>query len=187
MVREKLRKIAFKKKFEIAHVSGNRTNMMLMHKDGAIIAKENELKVLKKILEDKVKGFRVWNKYLVDVKGVGPTIAAGLIGELGGRQFDTDESLKHYAGMIPRNESKNYNRYVKVILFQFAEGIIKARTPVWRDLYDSMKSFYRDKHGDWRPSKVNAYAMKFIETKFLIEFWRKWNEYEETKEVSVGG
>jgi len=82
MVREKLRKIVFKKKFEIAQVSDNRTNKMLMHKDGSIIAKENELKELKKILEDKVKSFRVWGKYLIDVKGVGPVIAAGLIGEL---------------------------------------------------------------------------------------------------------
>ena len=26
------------------------------------------------------------------------------------------------------------------------------------------------------PGKVNAYAMKFIETKFLLVFWKEWNK-----------
>jgi len=179
MVREKLKKIAFKRKFEIAQVADDRIKKMLFHKDAAIVAKEKEVEQIKKILEKKVKQFRIWDNYLEGVKGIGPVIAAGLIGELGGRQFDSDESLKHYAGMLPRNDSHNYNRYVKVVLFQFAEGIIKQRTPVWRDLYDSMKEFYRNKHADWRPGKIDAYAKKFVETKFLLEFWKEWNKFEE--------
>jgi len=179
MVREKLKKIAFKRKFEIAQVADDRIKKMLFHKDAAIVAKEKEVEQIKKVLEKKVKQFRVWENYLEGVKGVGPVIAAGLIGELGGRQFDNDdESLKHYAGMLPRSESCNYNRYVKVILFQFAEGIIKQRTPAWREMYDSMKEYYKKKHDDWRPGKIDAYAKKFVETKFLLEFWREWNKNE---------
>jgi len=178
MVREKLKKIAFKRKFEIAQVADDRIKKMLFHKDAAIVAKEKEVELIKKELEKKVKQFNVWNNYLEIVKGVGPVIAAGLIGELGGREFDGDESLKHYAGMLPRNDSTNYNRYVKATLFQFVESIIKARTLIWRDLYDSMKEFYSKKHGDWRPGKIDAYAKKFVETKFLLEFWREWNKFE---------
>jgi len=179
MVREKLKKIAFKRKFEIAQVADDRIKKMLFHKDAVIVAKEKGVEQIKKVLEKKVKQFRIWDNYLEGVKGVGPVIAAGLIGELGGRQFDSEESLKHYAGMLPRNDSKNYNRYVKVVLFQFVEGIIKQRTPVWRDIYDSMKKFYKKKHEAWRPGKIDAYAKKFVETKFLKEFWHKWNEFAE--------
>lgn len=178
MVREKLKRIAFKRKFEIAQVAGDRIEKMLSQKDIAIVAKEKEVEQIKGILEIKIRQFRVWDHYLDGIKGVGPVIAAGLIGELGGREFESDESLKHYAGMMPRNDSHNFNRYVKVILFQFVEGIIKNRTPVWRELYDSMKIFYWKKHDNWRLGKVDAYAKKFVETKFLIEFWDKWNEFE---------
>lgn len=84
--------------------------------------------------------------------------------------------MKHYAGMVSKNEFHDYNRYVKVILYQFAEQVIRQRTPKWRELYDNMKIFYENKHPDWSKGKVNNYAKKFIETKFLLEFWKKWEE-----------
>ena len=76
--------------------------------------------------------------------------------------------------MVKKSAHSDYNRYIKVVLFQFAEGIIKARTPKWRELYDNMKIFYQKKHEDWSKGKINNYAKKFIETKFLCEFWNKW-------------
>lgn len=176
MVREKLKRIAFAMKFKIAQVADDRVKKMLFHKDASIVAKEREIEQLKKILEKKVKQFDIWNKYLKDIKAVGPVIASGLIGELGGKHFDNDESLKHYAGMVAKNEFHDYNRYVKVVLYQFAEGIIKNRTPKWRELYDNMKVYYQKKHKDWSKGKVNNYAKKFIETKFLLEFRQKWEE-----------
>lgn len=170
MVREKNKLFAFNLQFKIARVADDRIAKIKEQKELSIKAKENELSTIKKILEKKVEIFPVW-QYYKDVKGIGTTIIAGLIGELGGRQFENSGSLKHYAGMMPRNEGNDYNRYVKVTLFQFAECIIKARTPGWRELYDNMKVYYAKKHDDWRPGKVNAYAKKFIETKFLIEFF----------------
>lgn len=174
MVREKLRRFAFAMKFKIAQVADDRVKKMLFHKDVAIVAKEREIDQLKKVLEKKVKQFDIWENYLKDIKAVGPVIASGLIGELGSRQFDSDESLKHYAGMVPKNEFHDYNRYVKVILYQFTEGVIKHKTPIWRELYDNMKIFYAEKHADWSKGNINNYAKKFIETKFLIEFWKEW-------------
>lgn len=176
MVREKLRRFAFAMKFKIARVADDRVKKILFHKDIAIVAKEREIDQLKKVLEKKVKRFDVWNKHYKNIKGAGPTIIAGLIGELGGRQFENDESLKHYAGMVPKNEFHDYNRYVKVVLYQFAEQAIRQRTPKWRELYDNMKVFYAEKHADWSKGKVNNYAKKFTETKFLLEFWNKWNK-----------
>lgn len=83
MVREKLKRIAFEMKFKIAKVADDRIKKMLFHKDASIVAKEKEVEQLKKILEKKVKNFDIWNKYLKNVKAIGPIIASGLIGELG--------------------------------------------------------------------------------------------------------
>jgi len=174
MVSEKNKKFALKKQYEITNIDKKTVKKLLSHSDYSIEGKEKEIVEIKKILKSKITKFKVWDNYLKDVKGVGEFIASGLIGELGGRQFDSDDSLKHYAGMVKKSAHTDYNRYIKVVLFQFAEGIIKARTPKWRELYDNMKVFYQKKHEDWSKGKVNNHAKKFIETKFLCEFWKQW-------------
>ncbi|MBA7485416.1 hypothetical protein ES707_20962 [subsurface metagenome] len=176
MVRDKNKLFAFETKFRIARVADDRVKKIKENRKQVIVLKERELKQFKRVLEKKVQAFKIWDAHLKDLKAVGPVIAAGLIGELGGRQFDNDSSLKHYAGMVPKSEFHDYNRYVKVILFQFIEGVIKHRTPKWRELYDDIKTFYAKKHPDWSKGKVNNYAKKFIETKFLVWFWEKWEE-----------
>jgi hypothetical protein len=176
MVREKLKKIAFERRFKLAQVADDRIKKILFHKNASTIAKEKEVEQIKKVLEKKVEQFPIWNNYLKGIKGVGPVIAAGLIGELGDKHFDSDESLKHYAGMVAKRDHGDYNRFLKSVLFQFAEQIIKKRTDPWRSLYDDMKIYYQKKHEDWSKGKVNAYTKKFIETKFLLEFWKKIKE-----------
>lgn len=176
MVREKLKLISFKKQFEIARVADERIKKLKFNKEASIIVKEKEVEILKKTLKEKVKQFDVWTKFYENIKGTGSTIIAGLIGELGGRIFDGDNNLKHFAGMVTKREFHNYNRYVKANLFQFAEQVIKHRIPHWRKLYDNMKIFYSTKHPKWTKRKVDNYTKKFIETKFLLEFWHKWKE-----------
>ena len=178
MVREKNKLSAFKQVFEIANVADKEIEKTIFQLEASIIGKEKAIAGIKKVLEKKVKQFEIWNKHLKDIRAVGPVIASGLIGELGGKHFDNDESLKHYAGMVAKKEFHDYNRYIKVVLYQFAEGVIKHRVAKWRELYDNMKIYYRKKHDDWSKGKVNNYAKKFIETKFLLEFWEKWREIE---------
>jgi len=174
MVREKNKLFAFDLQFRIARISDDRIEKIRTQKKTSIAAKEKELEILKKIFEKKLEGFEVWTDHYKQIRGIGSTIMAGLIGELGGRQFENDSSLKHYSGMITKADHCDYNRYVKAILFQIAEQVIKKRIPEWRDLYDNMKIYYSKKHQDWKPGKIDAYAKKFIETKFLIDFWHKW-------------
>jgi hypothetical protein len=173
MVREKLKRIAFERRFKVARVDDDRVEKILAHKDASISAKERQLDQVKKILEKKVRQFPIWDAYLKGVKGVGPVIAAGLISEIGDKEFASESSLKHYAGMIAKKGNSNFNRYLKMVLYQFATGVIKLKTPGWRALYDDMKIYYQKKHESWSKARVNAYAMKFVETKFLLEFWEK--------------
>jgi len=184
MVREKNKLRAFALKFEIARVAGDAVGKIRKEAKIEIASKEKRLALLKKELAKKVEPFPVWTHYK-DVKGIGPTIVAGLIGELGAREFSRG-GLKHYSGMVKKYTKKighyhsvnnpdgghaSKNNHIKAVLFQFADCIIKHRTPKWRPLYDSMKKYYAKKHKDWRPGKVDAHAKKFIETKFLEEFY----------------
>jgi len=176
MVREKNKLFAFNNKYKLANVASNQGEKIIFSKKVSIKEKERQLQIIKLILKDKVKKFPIWKEYLKDIKGVGPVIAAGLIGEIGNKTFDSKESIKHYSGIMPRAEGYNFNRKLKVILFQFIEGVIKHKTPKWREMYDSIKAFYADKHEDWSKGKCNNFAKKFVESKFIAEYWRKQKE-----------
>jgi len=176
MVREKNKLFAFSNKYKLANVASNQGEKIIFSKKASIKEKEKQLGIIKLILKDKVKKFPIWKEYLKDIKGVGPVIAAGLIGEIGNKTFDSKESIKHYSGIMPRAEGYNFNRKLKVILFQFIEGVVKHKTPKWREMYDSIKAFYADKHEDWSKGKCNNFAKKFVESKFIVEYWKKRKE-----------
>jgi len=176
MVREKNKLFAFSNKYKLANVASNQGEKIIFSKKASIKEKEKQLGIIKLILKDKVKKFPIWKEYLKNIKGIGPVIAAGLIGEIGNKTFDSKESIKHYSGIIPRAEGYNFNRKLKVILFQFIEGVIKHKTPKWREMYDSIKAFYADKHEDWSKGKCNNFAKKFVESKFIVEYWKKQKE-----------
>jgi len=121
-----------------------------------------------------VKKSPLWINYLKDIKGVGPVTAAGIIGSVRRfSRFPNKYSIRHFAGMITKKDNSSYNRYLKSALYNFIEGIIKRRTQPWRELYDKMKVYYKEKHLDWKPGKVNAYAKKAVQTKFLDWVWNK--------------
>jgi len=176
MVREKNKLFAFENKYKLANVASNQGEKITLSKKASIKEKEKQLGIIKLILKDKVKKFPIWKEFLKDIKGVGPVIAAGLIGEIGNKTFNSKESIKHYAGIIPRAEGYNFNRKLKALLFQFLEGVIKHKTPKWREMYDSIKAFYADKHDDWSKGKCNNFAKKFVESKFIVEYWKKHKE-----------
>lgn len=176
MVREKNKLFAFSNKYKLANVASNQGEKIILSKKASIKEKEKQLGIIKLILKDKVKKFPIWKKYLKDIKGIGPVIASGLIGEIGNKTFDSKESIKHYSGIMPRAEGYSFNRKLKAILFQFIEGVIKFKTPKWREMYDSIKAYYTDKHEDWSKGKCNDFAKKFVESKFIVEYWKKQKE-----------
>jgi len=171
IVREKNRLIAFKRRFEVAAVED--VGKIAESAKTAIKAKEKALALIKAKLGKKLKAHKIWNGYLSKIKGIGPVIGAGLIGEIGSRQFASPESLRHYAGMIPKSESTEFNRFLKVILYHVIEGFIKHRTPGWREKYDELKSYYASKHPDWRKGKIDSYAKKLLARIFLDNYGKK--------------
>ena len=159
----------------------NRLRLLTSEKDVKKIVnkRKNTIKCLRKEISGVhgqllklVEEHPLWVNYLKDIKGVGPITTAGIIGSVRRfSRFPSKYSLRHFAGMIEKQENPEYNRHLKQALYNFVEGIIQKRTHPWRELYDKIKIYYKEKHPNWIPGKVNAYAKKFVQTKFLDKLW----------------
>ena len=177
MVATKLRLFALKNRLELVSLNGYEKEAV-EKKEAVIQALEEDFELQTKLLKIEVRKHPVWDDYLKGIKGVGPTVAGGLIaGIKRASRFDDKYALRHYAGMVAKKGDQRFNHQLKRSLFHFSEEIIRQNTPVWRKLYDDMKVYYSNKHFDWSKGKVNNYAKKFIQTKFLGEL------YEEMKVV----
>lgn len=178
LVRTKNRLFALKIRLELINLDG--------HKERVIKRKENVIKALEQEFNDQTKLLlrevekHPLNSYFEGIKGVGPVTAAGLIATIKrASRFDDRYSLRHYAGMVKKKGHQNFNHPLKRALYFFSTEIIKQKTPFWRQLYDSMKVYYKDKHPDWKKGHINNYAMKFVETKFLDSVYKEMKKIEE--------
>jgi len=173
MVATKLRLFALKNRLELVDLDGYEEEA-IEKKEAVIRALQEDFKLQTKLLKIEVKKHPVWKDYLKGIKGVGPAVAGGLIaGIKRASRFDDKYALRHYAGMVTKKGNQKFNHQLKRALFHFAEEVIRQNTPIWRELYDSMKLFYSNKHGDWSKGRINNYSKKFIETKFLGELYQE--------------
>ncbi len=178
LVREKNRFFAFKKRLELISLDGYK-DKLIERSEKVIKEREKLFGVQTRVLERMVKAHPM-NDYFESIKGVGPATAAGLIATIKrASRFDDRYSLRHYAGMVKKKGNQKFNHDLKRALYFFCTAIIKHRTPFWRELYDNMKVYYKGKHPNWRKGRVNNYAMKFVETKFLDSVYKKMKEIEE--------
>jgi len=180
LVRAKNRLFALDKRLELLDL-GKGKKKLLEKEKATIKALSEKFKLQTNELDKLVKKHPIWNNYLKDKKGIGAVVAGGLIaGIKRASKYDDKYSLRHYAGMITKKGNQGFNHQLKRTLYFFIEGIIKARTPKWRELYDNMKVYYAKKHTDWKKGKINNYAKKFVQTKFLDELYKRMVEVENT-------
>lgn len=173
LVRAKNRLFALNKRLELLDLG--KTKDKLLEKEKNTIDKLNEQFILQtKTLEKLVNQHPIWESYLKDERGIGAVVAGGLIvGIKRASKFDDKYSLRHYAGMITKKGNQTFNHQLKRTLYFFCEGIIKNRKSKWRDVYDSRKLDYQQKHPDWIKGKIHNYTKKFVETKFLDELYKE--------------
>lgn len=178
LVREKNRLFALKVRLELISLDGHKKKV-IKQAEGVIKALQKKFEGNTKLLKLAVKDHPL-NSYFENIKGVGPAVAGGMISSIkrAGR-FDDKGSLRHYAGMVTKKGDQGFNHDLKRALYFFCVSIIKARTPVWRELYDNMKVYYQQKHPDWKKGHINNYAMKFVETKFLDTVYKEMKKGEE--------
>ena len=174
LVRAKNRLFALESQMDLLNIPKKDREKWIQNKKAIIEQLEKDFTYETKSLEKLVKQHPLWESYFKDEKGIGPAVAGGIISQVKDvKRFDDKYSLRHYAGMITKKGNNGYNRKLKRALYFFATGIIKNKNPKWRELYDNMKIYYADKHSDWKPGKVNNYAIKFVQTKFLDNFYKK--------------
>jgi len=163
---------ALRKMLEL-FVSEKEVGKIISKRKDIIETLSKEVAIINRQLSKLLKENSLWTVYLKDIKGVGPITAAGIIGSVRRfSRFSSRDSLRHFAGMITKKGNCNYNRHLKQALYNFVEEIVKNRTQPWRSLYDNIKIYYKEKHSDWRPAKVDAYARKFVQTKFVYKLYK---------------
>jgi len=178
LVRAKNRLFALDKRLELLELGKSKDKLLEKEKD-TIDKLEEQFSLQTKTLEKLVKEHPLWNNYLKDEIGVGAVVAGGLIAGIKRcSKFDDKYSLRHYAGMITKKGNQTFNHQLKRTLYFFCEGIIKKRQSKWRDIYDSRKLDYQEKHPDWQKGRIHNYTMKFVETKFLDGLYKKMVEVE---------
>lgn len=156
--------------------------------------KESEQKLKKKI-EELVKQ-HPWGEYFLKIKGIGPVIAGSFIGELNGfrygtiekgtkrvvselkgmgRTFESTCNLWAYAGYgvidgqaqkRKAGEMSNWNKYLKLTCFKFAESFIKVGGP-YRDIYDKRKEEEQKNHADLTKMHIHRRSMRYAIKKLL--------------------
>lgn len=178
LVRAKNRLFSLEKRLELLDLGKDKKK--LMEKEKEVIKKlEGKFKLQTDSLGKLVKKHSLWNSYLENEKGIGPVVTGGLIAGIErASRFENKYCLRHYAGMVTKKGDQTFNHNLKRTLYFFIEGIVKARTPKWRELYDNMKIYYANKHSDWKKGKVDNYAKKFVQTKFLDDLYKKMVEGE---------
>lgn len=131
----------------------------------------------------------IWTEWLQYVKGVGPTLAAKILGMIGHiSRFDTISKLWRYAGYAvidgkaerglgPDNKF-HYNRRLKTALYLLGESFIKQRSK-YREVYDHYKKLYAEvKHPEWPAWRIHRTAMRKMIKRFLAHLWLVWRELE---------
>lgn len=110
---------------------------------------------IKGILEAVMSGVHIWEDFLKPIKGMGATLASGLIAYLRPEEADYPSSFRKYCcyhvepdGTAPvreRGKRLKCNTWMLTLGYKIGNSFIRQRTPKYRDIYDSKKIHYNKK------------------------------------------
>ena len=157
----------------------------------------------KKIVAKELKKYTIWNEYLKHIKGIGPSLAGGLISTIENiKKFDTISALWAYFGYhvidgkAPKKQKgkeSNWNQKARSMCYLIGEQFFRQRSPVFRELIDTekerqlsrkykkgelAKSYKGYSKDDIHLSKGHAQNRAFRKAVkiFLQTVWVKWRE-----------
>lgn len=178
-------------KFQYVEDKDTETEVLSKFKDMAGMEKVYEKK-MKKLLP-----LHPWSEYLLGIKGVGTGIASSIIGELDGavygsiekgkkvtksdlkgygREFERTSDLWAYAGYAVKDgkavkpthgEKCNWNKYLKLACYKFAENQIKQGDR-YRKVYDDRKEFEQN-NKELSKMHIHRRSMRYMIKKFLSD------------------
>lgn len=139
-------------------------------------------------------------EWLMNIKGIGPIFAAGLLSHINIRVADHASSVWRYSGLVPgqkrvAGEKLDYSPSMKTLCWKIGESFVKSKGK-YREIYNSSREFYDRKF----PTKVlggekvvkgkkikwykytdgHKYAMAKRRTVklFLSDMWLEWRVME---------
>jgi len=152
------------------------------------VIKSQEKAILRKI-QKYVEATHIWQEFLKDVKGVGPTMAAVLLSEFDIYKADTVSKLWAYAGLhvvdgkAPKpikGEKLKYNKWLRSKLIGvLGSSFLKTNSP-YRDYYDNYKNRIQniDRWQETSDGHRHNASVRYMIKMFLIDFYKKWRELE---------
>jgi hypothetical protein len=147
---------------------------------------KDTMKAMEKMLREEP----VYSLYLSKIKGVGPSISAALVSEIGdpGR-FATVSALWSYCGLAVnengeaqkrrKGQKANWNQKLRMFLCgRMADSFIKQRSGTTaRRLYEQYKRFYVQRDGDTlSKGHVNNRARRKLVKVFVACLWSAWRQ-----------
>jgi hypothetical protein len=145
--------------------------------DGTKDLEREALKETKRLL----RGIPIWESFLKDVKGIGPTMGGIIISEIDISAANTVSALWAHAGLavdsrtlratrLKRGERANFNPFLKSkLVVVTAESFIKSNSP-YRVHYDNYKAHKKSQRvaicmncngkGTWKPKKEDGKETK---------------------------
>jgi len=144
-------------------------------------------KELNRDISDALKGVPIYAK-LIDIKGIGDTLAAKLIAMVDINVCNTISALWRYAGygVIDgkrekpiKGEKLHYNARLKTTCFLIGTSFLRLRDKSpYSSLYYGRKEFYSKAHTDWTKMHIHRAAMRYMIKQFLADLWVTWRELE---------
>lgn len=145
---------------------------------------------LRKMIEVELKNYPIYTQFLSKIKGVGPALAAMLIGNTEPiDRFDNHSNLCSYFGLTldgdgkarkrKKGEVANWNAQGKSLICELIpDQFIKHRTPVYREIYDEEKAkqiaiLEKSGHNGWK-GHAERRARRKVGKIFLHHFWKEW-------------
>lgn len=159
-----------------------------------------------KQIEYSVKEFPIWKRFLEDVKGVGPTMAAVIIASFDIHKAEYPSSLWAYAGLdvvngAGRSRKKehlvdqtyidkdgkeqtkkgiSFNPFLKTKLIGVLGGSFVKTNGVYRDIYDNYKHRITNMpaHAEKTKAHLNNMAIRYTVKRFLVDLYSAWRTIE---------
>jgi len=127
-------------------------------------------------------------KKLLEIKGIGITMAAVIISEIDIYKADTVSKIWRYCGLGVVNgkaerpvkgEKLHYNKFLKSKLLGVLAKSFLINNNHYRKFYDDYK--HRLESKNWGASKLHRHraALRYMMKMFLIDLYKMWREIEE--------
>lgn len=155
-------------------------------------------------LDELTAEVRIRKEYLSGIRGIGPTLSAGIIGWIYPiSRFETISKLWRYSGLAvidghaerkKKKEKIHYNPKLKTFMWKVSKSFVyqSAEKSPYRKLYDEAKADYKRKHPEvetylnekgeekkrYNPGHLHNMALRKVAKVFLANLWVKWRSME---------